>query len=244
MTVPELGTFRAATPPIVIVTSNRTRDVHDALKRRCLYHWVEHPNFEREVEIIQLRLPHVSQSLARQVASATQQIRALGLYKPPGVAETLDWAQALTILGVEQLDVAVDGGHVGHAPPIPLRQDARVVSHGIEMILRVWRNRRRRHRLLQHDRRAPRRRVPDPDAPIGTGDQRWRGLVGFVRALRNAGLTVPLHYFEHAGARRRPALSGVTGPAVTLVHRPRDHLYDPLRPFAADWKHRAVRGLP
>src|SRR4029079_15025502 len=77
ITVPELGTFRAEMPPVVIVTSNRTRDVHDALKRRCLYHWVEHPNFEREVEIIQLRLPPVSQSLARQVASATQQIRAL-----------------------------------------------------------------------------------------------------------------------------------------------------------------------
>ena len=71
VTVPELGTFRAATPPIVIVTSNRTRDVHDALKRRCLYHWVEHPNFEREVEIIQLRLPTCPQSLARQVAAAT-----------------------------------------------------------------------------------------------------------------------------------------------------------------------------
>jgi len=136
VTVPELGTFRAATPPIVIVTSNRTRDVHDALKRRCLYHWVEHPSFEREVEIIQLRLPHVAQSLARQVAAATQQIRALGLYKPPGVAETLDWAQALSVLGVEQLDVASTAATLGTL--LKYREDhARVVSHGIEMILRA-----------------------------------------------------------------------------------------------------------
>ena len=136
VTVPELGTFRAATPPIVIVTSNRTRDVHDALKRRCLYHWVEHPNFEREVAIIQLRLPHVPQSLARQVASATQQVRALGLYKPPGVAETLDWAQALSVLGVEDLDVASAAATLGTL--LKYREDhARVVSHGIEMILRA-----------------------------------------------------------------------------------------------------------
>ena len=136
VTVPELGTFRAATPPIVIVTSNRTRDVHDALKRRCLYHWVEHPNFEREVEIIQLRLPHVPQSLARQVAAATQQVRALGLYKPPGVAETLDWAQALSVLGVDDLDVASAAATLGTL--LKYREDhARVMSHGIEMILRA-----------------------------------------------------------------------------------------------------------
>ncbi len=136
VTVPELGTFRASKPPIVIVTSNRTRDVHDALKRRCLYHWVEHPNFEREVAIIQLRLPHVAQSLARQVASATQQIRSLGLYKPPGVAETLDWAQALSVLGVEDLDVASAAATLGTL--LKYREDhARVVSHGIEMILRA-----------------------------------------------------------------------------------------------------------
>jgi MoxR-like ATPase len=136
VTVPELGTFRAATPPVVIVTSNRTRDVHDALKRRCLYHWVEHPSFEREVEIIQLRLPHVSQSLARQVAAATQQVRALGLYKPPGVAETLDWAQALSVLGVDDLDVATAAATLGTL--LKYREDhARVLSHGLEMILRA-----------------------------------------------------------------------------------------------------------
>jgi len=89
VTVPELGTFRAATPPLVILTSNRTRDVHDALKRRCLYHWVEHPGFEREVAIVRLRAPQVGESLARQVAAAVEALRTLHLYKPPGVAETI-----------------------------------------------------------------------------------------------------------------------------------------------------------
>jgi len=136
VTVPELGTFHAAVPPIVIITSNRTRDVHDALKRRCLYHWVEHPNFEREVAIVRLRLPHVSDSLARQVAAVTEQMRALGLYKPPGVAETLDWAQALSVLGVDHLDVASTAATLGAL--LKYKEDqARVVSHGIEMLLRA-----------------------------------------------------------------------------------------------------------
>ena len=84
VTVPELGTFRAAVPPLVIITSNRTRDVHDALKRRCLYHWVEHPDFEREVAIIRLRAPQAVPQLARQVAAAVEQLREMHLYKPPG----------------------------------------------------------------------------------------------------------------------------------------------------------------
>src|SRR3954463_15618568 len=92
VTVPELRTFTAAVPPIVVITSNRTRDVHDALKRRCLYHWVEHPGFEREVAIVRLRVPEVGVSLARQVAGAVAALRELSLYKPPGVAETIDWA--------------------------------------------------------------------------------------------------------------------------------------------------------
>ena len=104
ITVPELGTFTAATPPLVILTSNRTRDVHDALKRRCLYHWVEHPSFEREVEIVRLRAPHVSELLARQVAAAVERLRGMELFKPPGVAETIDWAQALAALGRTTLD--------------------------------------------------------------------------------------------------------------------------------------------
>jgi MoxR-like ATPase len=104
VTVPELGTFRAAVPPLVVITSNRTRDVHDALKRRCLYFWVEHPDFEREVAIVRLRAPQVGERLARQVAAAAQALRSMGLYKPPGVAETIDWAQALAALGTSEID--------------------------------------------------------------------------------------------------------------------------------------------
>ncbi|MEM8747008.1 MAG: MoxR family ATPase [Actinomycetota bacterium] len=104
VTVPEVGTFRADRPPLVVLTSNRTRDVHDALKRRCLYHWVEHPGFEREVSIVKLRVPEVSDDLARQVAAAVEAMRDLNLYKPPGVAETIDWAAALGRLGASKLD--------------------------------------------------------------------------------------------------------------------------------------------
>ena len=104
VTVPELGTFRAEVPPIVVITSNRTRDVHDALKRRCLYHWVEHPSFDREVAIVRLRAPEAVEGLARQVAAAVEQLRTMELYKPPGVAETIDWAQALATLGRAELD--------------------------------------------------------------------------------------------------------------------------------------------
>jgi MoxR-like ATPase len=104
VTVPELGTFRAEEPPVVILTSNRTRDVHDALKRRCLYHWVEHPDFEREVAIVRLKAPEASERLVRQVTAAVQAVRTMALYKMPGVAETIDWAHALAALGTSQLD--------------------------------------------------------------------------------------------------------------------------------------------
>jgi len=106
VTIPELGTFRAEVPPVVVITSNRTRDVHDALKRRCLYHWVEHPSFEREVDIVRLRIPEVDVRLARQVAAAVAELRDDGLYKPPGVAETIDWARSLMTLGRSSLDDA------------------------------------------------------------------------------------------------------------------------------------------
>ena len=102
ITIPELGTFRAEVPPVVVITSNRTRDVHDALKRRCLYHWVEHPDFDREVAIVRLRVPDVPERLARQVAAAVEAMRGLQLYKPPGVAETIDWADALDVLGSDR----------------------------------------------------------------------------------------------------------------------------------------------
>jgi MoxR-like ATPase len=104
VTVPELGTFHADRPPLVVITSNRTRDVHDALKRRCLYYWVDHPSFEREVAIVRLRAPAAVERLARQVAAAVEQLRTLELYKPPGVAETIDWATALAALGRQALD--------------------------------------------------------------------------------------------------------------------------------------------
>ena len=106
ITIPEIGTFAAVDPPVVIITSNRTRDVHDALKRRCLYHWVAHPGQQREAEIIRLRAPEVADRLARQVAHAASAMREVGLYKPPGVAETIDWARALSLLGGATLDLA------------------------------------------------------------------------------------------------------------------------------------------
>jgi len=109
VTVPELGTFRADTPPLVIITSNRTRDVHDALKRRALHHWVDHPDFEREVAIVRAKAPAVPERLAAQIARATGAIRDLGMYKPPGVAETLDWANAVHLLGESTLtEEAID----------------------------------------------------------------------------------------------------------------------------------------
>ena len=113
VTVPELGTVRAEVPPVVVVTSNRTREVHDALKRRCLYHWVEHPEFDREVEIVRARVPEASADLAAQVARAVAVLRAEDLLKPPGVAETIDWTQALVALGAERLDAGTATATLG-----------------------------------------------------------------------------------------------------------------------------------
>jgi MoxR-like ATPase len=104
VTIPELGTLRARTPPLVVLTSNRTRDVHDALKRRCLYHWVDHPGFEREVAIVRRRAPQAGPALVRQVAAAVAGLRELHLYKPPGVAETVDWTASLAALGRTEID--------------------------------------------------------------------------------------------------------------------------------------------
>ena len=130
ITVPEVGTFTATTPPIVILTSNRTRDVHDALKRRCLYHWVEHPGFEREVDIVKLRDPQASETLARQVAGAVEALRGINLYKPPGVAETIDWATALGRLGVTEINEQVVEQTLGTV--LKYREDqTRVRDHGI-----------------------------------------------------------------------------------------------------------------
>ena len=104
VTVPELGTIAADEPPVVVVTSNRTRELHDALKRRCLYHWIDFPSFEREVAIVRLRAPEVPEALARSVAEAIARVRGLDVAKPPGVAEAIDWARALTLLGADGAD--------------------------------------------------------------------------------------------------------------------------------------------
>jgi MoxR-like ATPase len=106
VTIPEVGAFRAEEPPAVIITSNRTRDLHEALKRRCLYHWIDHPDLEREVAIARARLPEVRERLARQVCAFVQELRWLDLYRSPGVGETLDWAEALHELGRDQVDAA------------------------------------------------------------------------------------------------------------------------------------------
>jgi MoxR-like ATPase len=113
ISIPELGTVRAEVPPVVVLTSNRTREVHDALKRRCLYHWLGHPGFEREVAIIRLRLPAASERLAAAVARATTRLRAADLVKPPGVAEALDWTEALLALGATDLDPDLAGVTLG-----------------------------------------------------------------------------------------------------------------------------------
>jgi MoxR-like ATPase len=134
VTVPELGELRAETPPVVILTSNRTRDVHDALKRRCLYHWIDHPDFERELAIVRLKAPDVSVLLARQVAAAVEVLRGLELYKPPGVSETIDWAGALARLGEAHLDERAVLATLGTI--LKYREDQeRVRAHGVAEIV-------------------------------------------------------------------------------------------------------------
>jgi MoxR-like ATPase len=113
VTIPEIGRIAAEEPPAVIVTSNRTRELHDALKRRCLYHWIDHPGLEREVEIVRARAPEVPEALARDVATAVMRLRALDIAKRPGVAETIDWANAVAFLGSERLDEATATATLG-----------------------------------------------------------------------------------------------------------------------------------
>ncbi len=134
VTIPELGTLGGGKAPLVVVTSNRTRDVHDALKRRCLYHWVNHPDLEREIEIIRLKSPEADAALARQVALAVQAMRGMGLYKPPGVAETIDWSTALGKLGESILTEETITATLGTV--LKYREDQeRVSGQGIEMIM-------------------------------------------------------------------------------------------------------------
>jgi MoxR-like ATPase len=126
VTVPELGTITAEAPPAVVITSNRTRELHDALKRRCLYHWIDFPDLEREVEIIRLRAPGVSEPLARSVATAVMRLRELDLVKRPGAAEAIDWAQALAHLGAASADGAAARETLGWA--IKNREDLQRVE--------------------------------------------------------------------------------------------------------------------
>jgi MoxR-like ATPase len=113
VTIPEIGVMKAQEPPIVIITSNRTRDLHEALKRRCLYHWIDHPDLQREVAIARARLPHVGQQLADQVCAFVQDLRWLDLYRAPGVGETLDWVEAFHTLGRNQIDSATATSTLG-----------------------------------------------------------------------------------------------------------------------------------
>ena len=133
VSIPELGTVAAATPPTVVLTSNRTRELHDALKRRCLYHWIDHPGLEREIAIVRSRLPEVSLRLAEQVAGAVQQLRDQQLLKPPGVAETLDWARALHRLGVDELDLETAARTLGAV--VKYREDTDRVKQALDRML-------------------------------------------------------------------------------------------------------------
>ena len=134
VTIPELGTVRAATPPVVVLTSNRTRELHDALKRRCLYHWIDHPGLERELAIVRSRAPEVSEALGRQAVRLVQQLRQRDdLLKPPGVAETLDWARALTYLGTTDLDLGSAAATLGAL--LKYREDADRVRAALDRML-------------------------------------------------------------------------------------------------------------
>jgi MoxR-like ATPase len=134
VTVPELGTIAAAEPPVVVITSNRTRELHDALKRRCLYHWIEFPDLEREVEIVRLRAPGVSERLARSVAGAVARLRELELVKRPGVAEAIDWATALSLLDADSVDGNAARETIGWA--VKNREDQRRVEAALPELFR------------------------------------------------------------------------------------------------------------
>jgi MoxR-like ATPase len=134
VTIPELGTRRASVPPVAVLTSNRTRDLHDALRRRCLYHWIDYPQTRRVAEIVRRRVPQAGSYLADQVASSVARLRALGLTKPPGVAEAVNWATAAVVLGLGELTVAAAGETLGAVVKHP--EDFEVVmAHGLGAVL-------------------------------------------------------------------------------------------------------------
>ncbi|MGH3149218.1 MAG: AAA family ATPase [Streptosporangiaceae bacterium] len=132
ISIPEIGTVKAESPPLVVLTSNRTRELHDALKRRCLYHWIGYPSAEREVEIVLIREPGISAALARKVVSAVHRLRELDLAKPPGVAETIDWARTLDFLGESDLDA--DNAQATLGAVVKDRDDLEVVRDNLQEI--------------------------------------------------------------------------------------------------------------
>ena len=133
VTIPEIGEVRAKEPPLVVLTSNRTREVHDALKRRCLYLWLDHPDVAREIQILHARLPGLPDRLATQVAVAVRKLREADLLKPPGVAETLDWARALQLVGATQLDVDSAAATLGAV--LKYREDADRVRDRLDVLM-------------------------------------------------------------------------------------------------------------
>ena len=207
VTIPEIGTMRATHPPAIVLTSNRTRDLHDAVKRRCLYQWIDYPSPEREVEIIRRRVPAAAQTLAVQVADAVSRMRDSDVQKPPGIAEAIDWLAALEVLGLQELDEAAIERTLGSV--LKYREDQDVVrAAGLRELVR---GRRRDRRLRRGDDRArpaaAGRRVQPPAA---RGRRAGDGRAG--RAARPG---------ADADRARRPP------PAV--LHRPRRGAHRPRR---------------
>ncbi len=135
VTIPEIGTIQATHPPAVILTSNRTRDLHDALKRRCLYHWIDYPSPEREVEIVRRRVPGTAEDLAAEAAEAVRRLRQSDVQKPPGIAETIDWVAALELLGIDHLDATAAERTLGSV--LKYRDDQeQIVEQGLERLVR------------------------------------------------------------------------------------------------------------
>jgi MoxR-like ATPase len=132
ISIPEIGTIKAEQPPLVILTSNRTRELHDALKRRCLYHWVGYPTAERELEIVLVREPGISEALARKVVAAVHRLRSMDLAKPPGVAETIDWVKTLDVLGQTELDATTMTDTIGAV--VKERDDLDLVLESLDQI--------------------------------------------------------------------------------------------------------------
>jgi MoxR-like ATPase len=134
VTIPEVATVKATEPPVVVITSNRTREIHDALKRRCIYHWIDYPDFEREVAILRVKAPDITEALARELARAMEQLREQDLFKPPGVAETLDWGAALSVLGATSLSPDVVDDTLGVI--LKYQEDiARIRAGGVDGLL-------------------------------------------------------------------------------------------------------------